>query len=344
MKYMAVYRQIQTAFWQDDFVLQLTPEEKYFYLYLLTNSKTKQCGIYQLPRPIIIIETGYNQETVEKLLNRFIDYGKIIYSPMTKEIGIVNWPKYNPMESPKIRACVVKELKEVKDKTLITKVYGRAEIFLTANSSRYPMEGVSQEEEEKEKEKAEEEAEEKEEPPTSRGWLRIREVSPTSAAAGELFAEENNPLTPFFKGEFKKDNPPSSQIPFDKGEFEHNDYGDYQCSSLQMQAELLIIRLWNKQKPNPEEVRITAGYILKFSYSEVETAFTEAVKYDRKKLAYVETVCKRRKERADLVKKHELEKQKRLEQEKKLEEERKSGVGLGLIAKVFGEERKNQPE
>src|ERR1035437_242854 len=138
---MAVYRQVQTAFWQDDFVLQLTPEEKYFYLYLLTNSKTKQCGIYQLPRPIIIIETGYNQETVEKLLNRFIDYGKIIYSPMTKEIGIVNWPKYNPMESPKIKACVVKELKEVKDKTLIMKVYGRTEIFMEGNKNTPPASG-----------------------------------------------------------------------------------------------------------------------------------------------------------------------------------------------------------
>jgi hypothetical protein len=358
MKYMAVYRQIQTAFWQDDFVLQLTPEEKYFYLYLLTNSKTKQCGIYQLPRPIIIIETGYNQETVEKLLNRFIDYGKIIYSPMTKEIGIVNWPKYNPMESPKIKACVVKELKEVKDKTLIMKVYGRAEIFLTENSSRYRMEGVSQEaeekEKEKEKEKAEEEAGEKEE-------QRVREVSPTAAAAGELFEEGNKNTPPtsggtlpinrdrlFDKQDLGDNNSASISISREgilvKGEFRNDDYGDYQCSSIQMQAELLIIRLWNRQKPSPEEVRIAAGYILKFSYSEVETAFTEAVKYDRKKLAYVETVCKKRKERADFAKKKEQERQKRLEQEKKLEEQKKSGVGLGLIAKVFGEKRKNQPE
>jgi len=65
-------------------------------------------------------------------------------------------------------------------------------------------------------------------------------------------------------------------------------------------------------------------------------AFTEAVKYDKKKLAYVETVCERRKERADLAKRAEQERQKRIEQEKKLEEERKSGKGLGLIKTVFG--------
>ena len=281
---MATYRQVRIAFWMDEFVFQLTPEEKYFYLYLLTNSQTKQCGIYHLPVQLIILETGYNQETAEKLLKRFCDYGKIIYNTRTKELAILNWPKYNPMTSPKVRVCVEKELKEVKDKSLIEALY----------PSGTPLEGVSQEEKEEEKEKAEEAEEEKE---SANG--RLREASP-AAAAGEI---EN----------------------------------DYTCNSIQMQAELLIIRLWNKQKPNPEEVRITAVYIEKFGFSEVETAFTEAVKYDKKKLAYVETVCERRKERSDLIKKNELERQKRIEQERKLEEERKSGKGLGLIKTVFGD-------
>lgn len=43
---MAVYRNVQVNFWQDDFVLDLTPEERYFYVYLLTCSKTTQCGIF----------------------------------------------------------------------------------------------------------------------------------------------------------------------------------------------------------------------------------------------------------------------------------------------------------
>src|ERR1035441_2091940 len=107
---MAIYRQIQTTFWQDDFILNLTPEEKYFYLFLLTNSKTKQCGIYQLPIQVIVFETGYNQETIDKLLHRFIDYGKIIYRNKTKEIGIVKWKKYNHTESPKLTTTIDKLL------------------------------------------------------------------------------------------------------------------------------------------------------------------------------------------------------------------------------------------
>ena len=32
---MAKYRQLHTDFWNDGFVLDLTPEEKYFYIYLM---------------------------------------------------------------------------------------------------------------------------------------------------------------------------------------------------------------------------------------------------------------------------------------------------------------------
>jgi hypothetical protein len=39
---MAKYRQLYTEFWSDSFVLELTPEEKHFYLYLISNSKTTQ--------------------------------------------------------------------------------------------------------------------------------------------------------------------------------------------------------------------------------------------------------------------------------------------------------------
>ncbi|RID85645.1 conserved phage C-terminal domain-containing protein [Mesobacillus zeae] len=112
---MAKYRQVHVEYWQDGFVLDLTPEEKYFYIYLMTNSKTSQCGIYELPKRIIETETGYNRETVEKLLQRFIDYGKISYSDRTREIMLKNWINYNFINSPKVINCIEKELEKVKE-------------------------------------------------------------------------------------------------------------------------------------------------------------------------------------------------------------------------------------
>ncbi|PIE96092.1 DnaD domain-containing protein [Bacillus fungorum] len=116
---MAVYRNVQVNFWQDEFILDLTPEERYFYIYLLTGTKTKQCGIYVLPKRVAELETGYSMETVEKLLNRFIEYGKILYDVETKELYIINWLHYNPILNTNVEKCVLRELKTVKNKEFI---------------------------------------------------------------------------------------------------------------------------------------------------------------------------------------------------------------------------------
>ncbi|WP_434284592.1 DnaD domain-containing protein [Clostridium botulinum] len=120
---MAKYRQLHTQFWSDGFVLDLTPEEKYFYLYLMSNTKTSQCGVYELPLRVIEMETGYNRETVIKLIKRFIAYKKIKYDEETKEIMIFNWVKYNVPNNINSIKCINKELKNIKNKEFIKILY-----------------------------------------------------------------------------------------------------------------------------------------------------------------------------------------------------------------------------
>mgnify|MGYP000070582566 CR=1 FL=1 len=45
---MAIFRKIHVSFWKDEFIESLTPEQKFFYLYLMTNDRTTQCGIYEI--------------------------------------------------------------------------------------------------------------------------------------------------------------------------------------------------------------------------------------------------------------------------------------------------------
>ena len=116
---MAVYRQVQITFWQDPFILELLPEEKYFYLYLLTNSKTTQCGIYEISEMIIKLETGLEKEKVKELLSKFVEYKKIEYDLGTNEIFILNWLKFNPIKNINIEKCVLKELDLVKSEKFI---------------------------------------------------------------------------------------------------------------------------------------------------------------------------------------------------------------------------------
>lgn len=120
---MAAYRKISVTFWNDGFIQSLTPEGKYFYLFLMTNTKTTQCGIYEITIPQMVFETGYNEATVRKLIAQFEKTGKIKYSKDTSEIALKNWPKYNSSESPTVRALVAKELKLVKNPVLIQYVY-----------------------------------------------------------------------------------------------------------------------------------------------------------------------------------------------------------------------------
>ena len=111
---MAKIRILQTEFWQDDFTLSLTPEEKFFYSYLLTNTKSNQVGCYSCPIKVMELETGYNRETVIKLIKKFIDYGKIMYNSNSSEIYIINWGKYNWNKSPNIFKCIMKEFEQIK--------------------------------------------------------------------------------------------------------------------------------------------------------------------------------------------------------------------------------------
>lgn len=120
---MAKYRQLYMEFWSDNFILELTAEEKYFYLFLITNSKTTQCGIYELPKKIIDIETGYERETIDRLLKKFQEYGKIKYSESTSEVMIINWTKYNKPNNCNAIKCVNKEIKKVKNKEFLKSLY-----------------------------------------------------------------------------------------------------------------------------------------------------------------------------------------------------------------------------
>ena len=116
---MAVYRNVHTSFWQDDFVLSLDPQEKYFYLYLITGSKTSLSGIYEMSPRLVAFETGMSVEEVENLLDKFEAYGKIKRSETTNEICIVNWLRYNSSKSPKLKKAIEDSLEKVKDRVLI---------------------------------------------------------------------------------------------------------------------------------------------------------------------------------------------------------------------------------
>ena len=119
---MALYRQIFIEFWKDPKITEeMSPEDRYVLLYLLTNPYTTQIGIYQITKRQMAFDLGYSTEAVGAILTRFEkNLGLIRYNDETREIAIKNWGKYNLKRGGKpIMDCIKGELSKVKDKKLI---------------------------------------------------------------------------------------------------------------------------------------------------------------------------------------------------------------------------------
>ena len=146
---MAIYRNIDMAFWTDGKVVDdFTPEDKYLYLYLITNPHTNLCGCYEISTKQMSNETGYNTDTLNKLLERFQNIHTVIeYSKETKEVLLLNWSKYNWSASPKLDKPLLKDIESIKNtrfRDFLGEIYNKRETISIPyqygiEKSGYPM-------------------------------------------------------------------------------------------------------------------------------------------------------------------------------------------------------------
>jgi hypothetical protein len=125
---MGIKRVVDWDFWTDDKVVEdFSPEDKLFMLYLLTNPHTTQLGIYAINKRVMAFEIGYSQEAVSVLLDRFeTKYDLIKYSTKTNEVAIKNFLRHSIIKGGKpVEDLLKRELKQVKDKSLISYVFDR---------------------------------------------------------------------------------------------------------------------------------------------------------------------------------------------------------------------------
>ena len=112
---MATWKNIHMGFWTDaKLVDDFSAEDKYFYLYLLTNPQTRLCGCYKISFTTMSNQLGYSKETILLLLERFENFHKVIrFSEETKEVLLLNWYKYNWQGGNQF-SCIEKEIETVK--------------------------------------------------------------------------------------------------------------------------------------------------------------------------------------------------------------------------------------
>lgn len=105
------------SFWTDSKVVDdFTPEDRYFYLYLMTNPHTNLAGCYEISLKQVSDETGYTKDVILNLLERFERVHNIIrYSKDTKEVLLLNWSKFNWTRSKDFQKPLLKEIELVKN-------------------------------------------------------------------------------------------------------------------------------------------------------------------------------------------------------------------------------------
>ena len=123
---MAKFRQIQTSFWSNTYIQEeMTSEDKYFYLYLMTNECTTQIGIYPITKKQMAFDLGYSMESVKALLQRFETYHKLIkYDSETRELILLKWAESNLNIGGKpVQDLIKKEIEQVKNKEFLSLMY-----------------------------------------------------------------------------------------------------------------------------------------------------------------------------------------------------------------------------
>lgn len=110
---MAGYRQIHTQIWKDDWVIELDPTEKLFFIYLFSNDLASISGLYKIPVRAMVNETGIPKDKIESMLAKFQADGKVFYGDNT--LFIKNMMRYHQNASPKTKEKIRKDVASVPD-------------------------------------------------------------------------------------------------------------------------------------------------------------------------------------------------------------------------------------
>jgi hypothetical protein len=123
---------VDTDLWNnEDIIANFTAEDKYFWLYLLTNPHNKMCGVLKNSPSLIARDMGLHKDTIVNLIYRFERNHELIYCDKdTNEIFILNWYKYNWTKSPKIVEIIKKEQNEVKSLYICNLINDRISVVL----------------------------------------------------------------------------------------------------------------------------------------------------------------------------------------------------------------------
>ena len=111
---MSKNRYINTKFWDDEYISDLQPINKLLFLYLLTNTLTNICGIYEISIKRMVFDTGIKEHDIELILESFELDNKIKYEKGWLAIkNFIKHQKQSDKKEDNINKGIISELKKV---------------------------------------------------------------------------------------------------------------------------------------------------------------------------------------------------------------------------------------
>ena len=108
---MANFRQIHVKIWKDPWFLELEPDEKLLFTYLVTNESTNLAGIYEISMRVMEFETGMTRERLSEILAKFSENDKVYCEGDI--VWVVNLRRYHETGSERVKKRILADVARI---------------------------------------------------------------------------------------------------------------------------------------------------------------------------------------------------------------------------------------
>lgn len=118
-----MYTRVESRFWQDEKMRNISDDARYLMLYLLTSPHRNVLGFYFLPEPYACFDLGWTKERFNKGLGELLANGLIKYDETVHVVLIANFLKHNPLENYNQVKSAIQKLEEIPKTPLLKDFY-----------------------------------------------------------------------------------------------------------------------------------------------------------------------------------------------------------------------------
>ena len=134
-----MYTKVESLFWKDEKIIQLSPDARYLMLYTLTSPHRNILGCYFMPEPYACFDSGMDPERFNKGFRELLDQGLIKYDKKTKVLLLVNFLKFNRLDNPNQVKSAIDKLNELPHSELFNDLYEQIARFISESPFLEPL-------------------------------------------------------------------------------------------------------------------------------------------------------------------------------------------------------------